>query len=80
MYNFIVIATTKLHSNKQNNNKNNNKKTEVLIIGQKCMYIDLFVTTKLHSINNKKNNNKKIELLIIEQKVYVDSYFCSCCC
>ena len=42
MYNFVVVATTKLHSNNKNKNKNN-KKIELLFIEQKCMYIDLFV-------------------------------------
>ena len=45
MCNFVVVATTQLHSNNKNNNNNkhnnnkhnNNKKIELLIIEQKCM-------------------------------------------
>ena len=75
MCNFVVVATTKLHSNNKNNKKNNKYKNYCISdhwTENVCRLIFLFLlllfflcnfvaaVTKLHS--NENNNNKEITL------------------
>ena len=76
MCDFIVDATTKLHSN--NSNNNNNYKKDCVIdncIENVCRLVFLFLlfflmcnfvfaTTKLHINNNNKNNNNNVKITL----------------